>query len=298
MGTATRAQAAGRAKRFGVVLALLYVFLWASAFVPSKILSTEGQPLWMLVARFLLAGGVLVVIALAAHRPFPTQLREWLELLLLGLLTNALYLGLAYISLEHLSSGMGAILSSTNPLILALLAPRLLGEPLSLRKGAGLLLGFGGVVAIMLERAGTGTARPLDVATMTLGVIAGVLSTVLFKRIQHRHDLVAAMATQLTCAGLVLIPAAFLLEGPLLITPTPELLASLAYLVVIVSVAASLLWFWLLTHGEASRVSAFYFLTPAFGLALGALLLGEHLVVRDLFGLTAIALGISLVQRG
>ncbi|TAM88136.1 DMT family transporter [bacterium] len=298
MSTATRAATAAHAQRLGVVLALLYVFLWASAFVPSKVLSTEGQPLWMLVVRFLLAGGVLLAVARAMRRPFPCRMRGWLELLLLGVLTNALYLGLAYIALEHLSSGMGAILSSINPLILALLAPRLLGEPLSARKGLGLLLGFGGVLAIMIERAGTGTARPPDVAIMVLGVIAGVFSTVLFKRIQHRHDLVAATATQLACAGLMLIPAALLLEGPLHITPTPELLGSMAYLVVIVSVAASLLWFWLLTHGEASRVSAFYFLTPAFGLVLGALLLGEHIAPHDLFGLGAIAAGISLVQRG
>ena len=298
MSTATRAATAGHAQRLGLVLALLYVFLWASAFVPSKVLSTEGQPLWMLVIRFFLAGAVLIALARAAHRRFPSDARGWLELLLLGILTNALNLGLTYISLEHLSSGMGAILASTNPLILALLAPRLLSEPLTKRKGLGLMLGFCGVVTIMIVRAGTGTARPQDVAINILGVLSAVSSTILYKRIQSRHDVVAATAAQLTCAGLVLIPAAFLLEGSFRLVATPELMGSMAYLVLIVSVGASLLWFWLLTHGEASRVSAFYFLTPAFGLALGALLLGEHITVHDLLGLGAIAVGISLVQRG
>ena len=62
------------------------------------------------------------------------------------------------------------------------------------------------------------------------------------------------------------------------------------------SLGASFLWFWLLRHGEASRVSAFYFLTPIFGLALGALLLGESVRPLDGLGLAAVAAGIVLVQ--
>jgi drug/metabolite transporter (DMT)-like permease len=65
----------------------------------------------------------------------------------------------------------------------------------------------------------------------------------------------------------------------------------------VLSVGASLLWFWLLSKGAASRVSAFYFLTPVFGLFFGAALLGETVVPSDGLGLLAIALGILIVQR-
>jgi drug/metabolite transporter (DMT)-like permease len=58
------------------------------------------------------------------------------------------------------------------------------------------------------------------------------------------------------------------------------------------------LWFWLLAHGEASRVTAFLFLTPVFGLGIAALLLHETVYLRDLGGLVAITAGIALVQRG
>ena len=67
--------------------------------------------------------------------------------------------------------------------------------------------------------------------------------------------------------------------------------------VIVLSVGASLLWFWLLSRGAASRVSAFYFLTPIFGLAFGALFLGEAFGPGDALGLVAVALGIVLVQR-
>ena len=78
---------------------------------------------------------------------------------------------------------------------------------------------------------------------------------------------------------------------------TWQLVVSFWYVVLVMSFGASVLWFWLLARGEASRVSAYYFLTPVFGLALSALLLHEPVGPHDLVGLGAIALGIALVQR-
>jgi drug/metabolite transporter (DMT)-like permease len=283
-------RAAGPAHAGGAPLAILYVFLWASAFVPSKVLATQAQPLWMLVLRFFAAALILSALALAMRRRLPTTPAAWLEAALLGALANACYLGLSYLALEHLSAGMGAIIASLNPLILALLAPRLLHEPLTARKALGTALGFGGVVAMMVTRAGTQTARPADVALTTVGTFALVFSTVVFKRIQSRHDLLVVTAAQLASASLLLIPAAAILEGRLRLVATPGLLASFAYLVLVISVGASLLWFALLARGEASRVSAYYFLTPVFGLALGAILLAERVAARDALGLAMIEL--------
>src|SRR5207245_561974 len=118
-------------------------------------------PLWFLVARFVAAGLVIGAIAVGLRRPFPRDAAHWLVFAALGVLANAAYLGMTYMALSRgLAAGIGSIVASTNPLILALLAPRLLGEPLSGRKGLGLLLGFGGVVGVMLARTGTTTARP------------------------------------------------------------------------------------------------------------------------------------------
>jgi drug/metabolite transporter (DMT)-like permease len=103
---------------------------------------------------------------------------------------------------------------------------------------------------------------------------------------------------QLLAAGLVLVPVALLTTGVPAIEMSPQLIASFVYLVAVLSVGASLLWFWLLSRGAASRVSAFYFLTPIFGLLFGAALLGESIGPSDAFGLVAVAVGIVLVQRG
>ena len=291
---------AGAARRpvLGVLAAILYIFLWASAFVPSRVLARQSPPLTILVLRFLFAGGVVLLYSLLAKLPFPKSPRVWGQVFLLGLGGNALYLGSNYLALRHLSAGMASIIASTNPLMLALLAPYFLKEPLTPRKTIGLLLGFGGVVLAMHARAGSQTARLADVLLAGFGVLAFVLSNILFKRMKERPHPIVLNGGQLFCAGLALIAPALLLEGAPRIVWTAPVVGSLAYLVVVLSVGASMLWFWILQHGEASRVSAFFFLTLAFGLLLAALLLGEKLVPMDAAALVVIATGLWLAARG
>src|ERR1700694_5095837 len=140
----------------GIAAALFYIFLWASAYVPSKIGVLDSSPLWFLVVRFAAAGGVTFAIARRLGATLPRSPHEWAAVLALGVLSNALYLGLTYEALRHLASGVGAIVASMNPLVLAIVAPAVLGERLTPLKIAGLLLGFGGVVGVMVARTGSG----------------------------------------------------------------------------------------------------------------------------------------------
>ncbi len=281
------------------VLAVFYIVLWASAYVPSTIGAREASPLWFLVARFLAAGLVMGVIATALRRSFPRTKSAWLSYALIGVTANAAYLGFTYAALGRgLASGMGSIVASTNPLILGLVAPTLLGERLTWRKSTGLVIGFTGVVGVMLARADPSSARPADVGLAFIGVCSNVISTILFKRSADKTDLLCVNTIQLLVAGVALIVPAAILHGTPTINISSELAVAFVYLVLVLSVGASLLWFWLLSQGAASRVSAFYFLTPIFGLAFGAIFLHEAVGPGDAIGLVAVALGIILVQRG
>jgi probable blue pigment (indigoidine) exporter len=281
----------------GAAGALVYVFLWASAYVPSKIGVIDSSPLWFLVVRFAAAGAATFAIVVRAGATLPRTAAQWAAVAAYGVFGNALYLSLTYEALRHLASGVGAIVASLNPLVLAIVAPYVLRERLTPLKIGGLLLGFGGVVGVMAARAGSGSAEPSDVLLAFAGVVSSVTSTIVFKKFCGGLDLRITTSLQLLTAAAVLTPAALLFEGSPHVSWSPRIIAAFLYLVVVISIGASLLWFWLLTHGEASRVSAFYFLTPIFGLLIAYVLLGEQIGVRDLGGLAAIALGIFLVQR-
>jgi drug/metabolite transporter (DMT)-like permease len=278
------------------LLALVFCHLWSGAFVAVKIGLDSSPPLFLMASRFLVAGAVLLVWARLTGRSMPRR-GDWGPIVLLGLLNNALYLGLTAIALRDVSAGMGAILASTNPLMLAAVAPWLLGERLTGRKLAGLLLAFGGVVWVMSSRVGPDN-RPGAMALLVLSITFLVAGTILFKRIRADQDLVVLNAGQLFVAGGALIVPSVLLEPLGSVRLTPSFVASQAYLIAGVSWTGMLIWFWLLRHGDATRASAWFFLNPVIGVVLGAALLGEPLRVQDLLGSAAVALGIHLVQRG
>jgi drug/metabolite transporter (DMT)-like permease len=281
---------------FRTAAAIFYVALWGSAFVPSKFGVLASSPLWFLVVRFAVSGLLALVIALASGARFPVDPRVWLAVVLLGVFANAVYLGCTYEALRHLAAGVGSVVTSTNPLILALVAPFLLREPLTRRKALGMALGFAGVVLIMWARRGTGTADLRDVTLVLTGVFGSVASTIVFKRLLVAANLRMITALQFFAATIAVLPFAVLLEGAPHATWSTGLVVAFVYLVLVMSVGGSLLWFWLLEQGEASRVTAFYFLSPVFGLLIAAMF-GEPLSVRDLGGLVAIAAGIAIVQR-
>jgi drug/metabolite transporter (DMT)-like permease len=277
-------------------LAVLFSLLWASAFIAVKVALRDSPPLFMMSSRFLVAGGALLALAWLRRVPFPQNAAAWGRLVLLGLLNYAIYLGLTAFALRHLSAGMGAVLASTNPLMLALVAPWFLGERLTLGKLAGLLLSFAGVLWVMTSRLGDDN-RPGAMAIMLLAIACLVAGTIVFKRSSFDHDLLVINGIQLLAAGLALVGPSLLTEPLAAVRLTPAFLAAQAFLVVAVSWVGMLIWFWLLSHGDATRASAYFFLNPILGLFLGALLLGEVLGFADFAGSGAVAVGIYIVQR-
>jgi drug/metabolite transporter (DMT)-like permease len=276
--------------------AVLFSLLWASAFVAIKVALLDCPPLLLMASRFLVAGGLLLGAAAAAGRAFPRSGRDWRRLAALGLLNNALYLGVNAFTLRHLDAGMGAMLASTNPLLLALVAPWALGEALTRRKALGLAASYAGVAWAMRERVGPGN-QPWAMALFLLTIAFIVAATVLFKRWALRADLLVVNGGQCLAAGLALALPALALERPADVRWTGALLAAQAYMILVVSGAAMLLWLWLLRRGDATRASAYFFLNPIFGLLLGAVFLDERLALRDAAAALVVGAGIYAVQR-
>src|ERR1700732_4445702 len=123
----------------------LFCVLWSFAFVAGKIGVTSCPPLILLTARFSLAGILILGISALRGEGWSLSWRDSLVFALIGVANNALYLGLGYTGLKTVSAGLGGLIVSANPVFTAVLAALFLGEQLTLRKVAGLLLGIVGV---------------------------------------------------------------------------------------------------------------------------------------------------------
>jgi drug/metabolite transporter (DMT)-like permease len=276
--------------------AILFSALWAGAFIAIKFALRGAPPLTLQASRFLVAGIGLLAIARVLGRPMPDTADAWKAIVVLGLLNHALYLGATTFAIDRMSAGMAAVLASTNPVLLALVAPWALGERLTRRAWAGLALSWLGVVVVMWSRVGPDN-RADAMALFLLAVGFIVSGTIAFKRLAPTVDRLVLTGGQLLVAGLVLAVPAAVLEPVGRVRLTREFLLSQGYLVVAVSWAAMLLWFWLLDHGDATRASAWFFLNPVLGLVFGALVLAESLSTHDVLGAAGVAAGIYLVQR-
>jgi drug/metabolite transporter (DMT)-like permease len=274
-----------------------FCVLWSSAFAVAKLALADCPPLLLLMARFLLAGAIILGATVILRMPWDLNRRDIALFALLGVVNNALYLGLNYVGIRDISAGLSALFVSANPVLTAVLAAFVLGERMTWRKAAGLLLGVGGVAFIVESRITGGIDSPAGIALTVAALLSLAGGTILFKLLTPKGPLWIGNGVQNLAGGLALVPFAFGLESVGQVVPSWRLGLALAYLVVLVSVLAFLLWFQLLAERGATAASAYHFLMPPLGVLFGWLLLGEQVAWPDLLGILPVAIGIYLVTR-
>lgn len=275
----------------------LFCLLWSFAFVAGKIGVTDCPPLILLTARFSLAGILILGISALRGEALSLSWRDAGVFALLGLANNALYLGLGYTGLQTVSAGLGGLVVSANPVFTAVLAALFLGETLTWRKVAGLLLGIGGVSFIVWHRISVGSDSWHGILFTLASLASIVAGTILFKALAPKGSLWVGNGVQNLAAGVVLLPFAFTLSDVSDIVPSARLLGAFAFLTLGGSILGYLLWFHLLKVCGATAASAYHFLMPPLGMLFAWMVLGEHVEIRDLLGIVPVALGIYLVTR-
>lgn len=283
------------------VLITAFCLLWSLAFAVGRVGLTYAPPMTLLAMRFLLAAVVAFALARLGGEEWPRG-RALAVLACVGLVNHALYLGLSYVGMGHVPSGLTAVVVSANPILTAVLASLLLEERLNPRKLLGLGLGVAGVALILRHRVASG----VDEATQLLWPIGALAAlsggAILFKLLSRGGAAAtggfAGLAVQLAAAGIAMAGPAWAFEGGLAaVDATPAFWASLLFQVVAASVAAYWIWFRLLHVSSATAASSWHFLMPPLGLLFGWLLLEENVLWVDLAGIVPVAVGIALVTR-
>ncbi len=187
------------------------------------------------------------------------------------------------------------------PFVVALLLPRFVpAERLTLPQALGMACAFAALVYAFQETfvspsrtQWVGDALSI-VAALLWGITTLVIRTTRLASIAPEKTLFYQLAISSPVLG-----ASAVLRGER--WPVDGLPAwawgSLAFQSVVVAFASYLTWFWLLRHYSATRLSAFSFLTPVFGLTFAAFALGEAISLRLVIAMVFVAIGIVLVNR-
>lgn len=276
-------------------------FLWGLNQVAAKAALGEVSPLVQAAVRSL--GGVLLVLGWARLRGIALFQRD--GTLPGGLLAGALFaaeFACIFIGLQFTTASRMIVFIYFAPFIVAAGMPWIArSERLDWKQTGGLALAFAGVAGAFAE----GFTQPAIGPKQWIGDALGVLAAVLWAAttLSIRATRLASASPEKTLAYQLGVSGVLLAAGAAWNGDTwPQSLSlmaagSLAYQTVIVVFASYLLWFWLVRHYPATRLSAFTLLTPVFGLLMGVLMLGEPLTARLVLALAGVTLGMVLVNR-
>lgn len=196
--------------------------VWGSTYLVTTEFLPPGRPLFAAAVRALPAGLLLVVVSGRLPRG-----SWWWRAAVLGTLNIGVFFALLFVAAYRLPGGVAAVIGATQPLLVAGLAARLIGERLTRRRLLALVGGLAGVALLVLRA----QAR-LDAVGVTAavgGALAMATGVVLAKRWGRPAPLLAVTGWQLVAGGLLLAPLALAVEGP---PPTVSAgnLAGFAYL--------------------------------------------------------------------
>ena len=283
-----------RGLKLSSVAPILFVLLWSTGFVGAKYGLPYADPFIFLSVRVLIAALILFAVAALMNLPIAIGASAISRSSLIGFFLHACYLGGVFFSISKgLPAGVAAVVTSLQPVLVSLLAVKVLGEQLKAKQVVGLVLGLVGVVLVL------GPSFEQDIPTsavigILVALIGSTAATLLQKKIGADVPLVSGTAYQYLASGFVLALAA-IATGGTRITWSSQFIVAFVWLIAVLSVGAILLLLWLLNTGSAASVSSLFYLIPPATALEAFFLFGEKVNTQGFLGIGITALGVWLV---
>jgi drug/metabolite transporter (DMT)-like permease len=282
---------------FAAALMIGLTFSWGLNQVAVKLANVGFNPVFSVLARSALAG--LLVLVWCRYRRIDLFRRD--GTLWAGILAGVLFgaeFALIFMGLDYTSAARGALMINTMPFWVLLGAHFVLGEHMTVRKFVGLLLAFAGVVLVFVDELSLPGPDAIigDLMCLAAGALWGATTLVIKGSRLATASAEKTLLYQLGVSALFVAPFVTL-AGPVLRDVGVVPVGSIIFQSVFIVAFTYVLWFWLVRRYPASGLSSFAFLTPAFGVLMGGLLLNEPLSVNIFVALALIGAGIVIVNR-
>ena len=278
------------AYRIGVILmTAIAPAAWGTTYIVTEKLLPADRPLFGALVRALPIGLVL----LAWRRRLPSG-GWWWRAAVLGALNIGLFFPLIFVAAYYLPGGLASTIQATSPLAVMTVAWLMIGERPVAPRILAALVGLAGVTLLVLRSPDGVTGLGLAGAFGSVAISA--VGFVLVKRWTPPVDMITLTAWQLVFGGLVLLPAAFLVEGA---PPAVDGQALLGYawIAVVGTGLAYVCWFTGLRAMTAGGVSLIGLLNPVVGTALGVAFAAEAFGPAQAVGVLLVLGGVVLGQR-
>ena len=277
---------------------IFLAIIWGTSFFWIRVAVRDVSPFVLVLLRVSFALLGMVLLMAFRRRVMPNGWR-WLGIFaFLGFFNVAFPFVIISWAEQYITSGLTSILNSTVPLFTFILASLFLpAEKMGPVRIAGLVLGFVGVVVLMADKLGGGLSNSL---LGSLGVLLATFcyatSTIFARRFANGLDGQTTAMGQIGMSFLFILPATFALDSPVTLPELPITWFALAWMGLLSSAAATVIFFSLMNTLGPTRVSMVGYLIPLTAVGLGILVLGEEANWNMLLGAVMVIGGVWLVN--
>lgn len=277
----------------------LFVVLWSTGFIASKIGGEHAEPFTFLAIRFSAAALLLSPFMLSGERP---SVRAARDAAITGALIHTVYIGGVMWALRlGMPAGVVAIIVCLQPLLTSVLAGPLLGEAVDRRHWIGIAIGLAGTALVLAPKlalaAEAGAAARMHPITV-LGAVAALLGITLGTLYQKSHgttgDLPKLAFYQYLGATAVAALLAYATETRV-VDWTAEVAVALAWLVVVLSLGAIGLLLMMIRAAAVSRVTSLFYLVPGVTALMAWGLFGEQMTLVQGLGLVLVMAAVAMI---
>ena len=275
---------------------MIFVLLWSTGFIGARYGLPYIEPMTFLGLRMLLVVALMALIALAVRARWPNRV-EIGHSLVTGAMVHGLYLGGVFTAISQgVPAGISALIPGLQPILTSTIASRFMGETVTRQQWLGLGLGLIGVVLVLHDRSIVLAGTPLGWTESMVSLLGITLGTLYQKRHGGGIDWRTGNLVQYAGAAVLFWIAAFAFETRV-IHWSGELVFALAWLVLVLSIAAVALMYWLIRRSAATGFASLFYLVPAVTALLAYLLFGEKLDAVSILGMGLTAIGVVLANR-
>ena len=280
-----------------ISIALFLSLLWGGNSVALKTSLADLPPFIVGGLRFSLATLAIIFWAMVYRIPLIPQKSERIALLIMSLLFTV-QIGFINFGTYYTYASHTTILINLNPLFTAGLAHFFLkGDELNLRKSLGLVIAFVGVIIVFFVNFSLANNFLLgDLIVLASAFVLGICN-IYVKILVQTINIYRLLIWQMAISLPIFFGLSYCFENMENYRVTPNAVFAIIYQGVVVGGFCFVTWTIILKRHSPTKLSAFFFATPLFGVALSYLLLNEPVTINLAFGAVLVALGIYIVNR-
>jgi len=275
----------------------LFVLVWSTGFIGAKFGLPYVEPLTFLGLRMTFVVLIMAAIALIGGARWPDA-RETAHSMVTGSLVHGLYLGGVFVAISQgVPAGISALIPGLQPILTSTIANRFMGETVTPRQWVGLGLGLAGVALVLHDHSLTGSGSWLGWSASLVSLVGITLGTLYQKQYCGTIDWRAGNLVQYATVCVLFWLGAFTFETRV-VHWSADLVFAIAWLVLVMSLGAVGLMYWLIRRSAATGFASLFYLVPGVTALMAYALFGEKLDMLSLAGMVLCAAGVVMASRG